>query len=314
MACRRRDNDLAGPMTQLAGLGVLALMSIPDSRQMLLSIETIALALVGIVAFGFILFGIWRLATPERNMHIFTRNVLAPPLRVPEQKHDDDVSEPEPPSEPLSTTELIEQLHSMDWFQFEKLVGHVYQKIGYTVTRRGGANPDGGIDLVIQKDGQGAAVQCKQWKAWRVGIKQVREFLGALTDANIQQGKFFTLRGYTNQAMQFARKNGIEIVNEVGLAQMLESTDARFDPAVFELLRDTRKFCPKCERELVIRVAERGPNPGSRFWGCSGYPSCHFTMPLAETTPTPAESAAQAALHPLRLDRGEEKGEVSLVS
>jgi len=64
------------------------------------------------------------------------------------------------------------------------------------------------------------------------------------------------------------------------MAQMLESTDARFDPDVLELLHDTRKFCPKCERELVIRVAERGPNPGSKFWGCSGYPRCHFTMPI----------------------------------
>jgi hypothetical protein len=308
-------------MTQLAGLGVLAFTSVPDTRQVLFSIETIALALVGIVAFGLIIFGIWRLATPERNMHIFTRNILAPPLRVPEPKRDDDVSEPEPPSEPLSTAELIEQLRSMDWFQFEKLVGHVYRKIGYTVTRRGGANPDGGIDLVIQKDGQCAAVQCKQWKAWRVGIKQVREFLGTLTDVNMPKGIFITLRGYTNQAMQFARKNGIEIVNEVGLAQMLESTDAGLDPEVLELLHDTRKFCPKCERELVIRVAVRGPNPGSRFWGCSGYPSCQFTMPIAETTPTPAESAVQAALHPLHLDQcpslagaGQEKGEVSLAS
>jgi hypothetical protein len=302
-------------VTQLAGLGVLAFMSVSDTRQLLLAIETVALAIAGIAAFGLIVFGIWRLATPERNMHIFTRNALAPPLRVPEPKGDDDVSEPGPPSEPLSTTELIEQLRSMDWFQFEKLVGHVYQKLGYTVTRRGGANPDGGIDLVIQQDAQCAAVQCKQWKAWRVGIKQVREFLGALTDADMPKGIFITLRGYTNQAMQFARKNHIEIVNEDGLARMLESTDARFDPAVLELLRDTRKFCPRCERELVIRVAERGPNPGSRFWGCSGYPSCHFTMPLAETSPAPA------APHPLHLDQcsslagaGAEKGEVSLVS
>jgi restriction system protein len=294
MAWRRRDNNLVEPITQLAGLGVLAFMSIPDIRQALFSIGIIALALLGIVAFGLIVFGLYRLATPERNMHVFTRNVLAPPLRVPEQKCDGAKSEPERPTEPLSTTELIEQLRSMDWFQFEKLVGHVYQRLGYTVTRRGGANPDGGIDLVIQKDGLSAAVQCKQWKAWRVGVKVVREFLGALTHADIPKGIFITLRGYTGQAMQFARKNDIEIVNEVGLAQMLESTNAGLDPEVLGLLRDARKFCPQCERELVIRVAETGPNPGSRFWGCSGYPSCHFTMPLTEDATTPAEPAAQA--------------------
>ena len=96
--------------------------------------------------------------------------------------------------------------------------------------------------MIIQKDGQCAAVQCKRWKALRVGVKQVREFLGALTEAGIQQGRFITLCGHTNPAMQFAKKNGIEIVNEADLAQMLESTDARLDPEVLDLLRDTRSL------------------------------------------------------------------------
>src|SRR5262245_4171820 len=38
--------------------------------------------------------------------------------------------------------------------------------------RRGGANPDGGIDLVIERDGQRSAVQCKQWKTWNVGVRR----------------------------------------------------------------------------------------------------------------------------------------------
>src|SRR5208282_420034 len=67
---------------------------------------------------------------------------------------------------PQSTPDLIQQLRSIDWFQFEKLVALVYRRLGYTVTRWGGANPDGGIDLVIEKDDQRSAVQCKQWKTW----------------------------------------------------------------------------------------------------------------------------------------------------
>ena len=54
----------------------------------------------------------------------------------------------------VSTSSLSDQLRKIDWFQFEKLVALVYEKQGYQVTRRGGANPDGGIDLTILKDGQ----------------------------------------------------------------------------------------------------------------------------------------------------------------
>jgi hypothetical protein len=34
-----------------------------------------------------------------------------------------------------------------------------------------------------------------------------------------------------------------------------------------EILHDTRKLCPKCERALVLRTAG-GPDAGKQFWGC----------------------------------------------
>lgn len=177
-----------------------------------------------------------------------------------------------------TTADLIEHLRAIDWFQFEKLVALVYRKLGYTVTRRGGANPDGGIDLLIEKAGQRSAVQCKQWKTWNVGVKPMREFLGALKDAGIDEGVFITLGGYTGEAKHLADKHRIEIVNEVGLARMIEATDARFDPETLEILNDTRKFCPKCESELVLRTARKGRGAGGQFWGCSAYPRCRFIL------------------------------------
>ncbi len=281
MARRKsKDRDWVEPIAGLAGLAMFAFIFIPGFRQLVLGIGFIALILLGLVVFSLVLFGIYRLATPERRMQPMAGNAFVPLALVPDEKRVLDVPEPHWSPEPPSSHELIEQVRSMDWFQFEKLVGHIYEKRGYTVTRRGGANPDGGIDLIIEKDGQRAAVQCKQWKTWNVGVKAVREFLGALTDAGIQKGIFITLRGYSGDAKQLAGKHGIEIVNEVGLTQMLDSTDARSDPQVLELLRDTRKFCPKCEREMVIRIAGKGPNAGGKFWGCAGYPRCRFTLPI----------------------------------
>ncbi len=59
---------------------------------------------------------------------------------------------------------------------------------------------------------------------------------------------------------------------------MLEGLNIHADPRIMEIVNDTRKFCPKCERLMVERVAGKGPNPGQRFWGCTGYPKCRFTM------------------------------------
>lgn len=38
--------------------------------------------------------------------------------------------------------------------------------------------------------------------------------------------------------------------------------------------------CPACGNTMVVRTARRGPNAGSRFWACPGYPRCKTTMPI----------------------------------
>lgn len=36
----------------------------------------------------------------------------------------------------------------------------------------------------------------------------------------------------------------------------------------------TAKTCPKCGAEMLLRKANKGPNAGQIFWGCSAYPAC----------------------------------------
>ena len=43
--------------------------------------------------------------------------------------------------------ELSGKVKAIDWFQFEKLVGLLYEDSGYSVERIGGAKADGGVDL-----------------------------------------------------------------------------------------------------------------------------------------------------------------------
>lgn len=264
---------MAQGVAQLVG-GVLLLGLIsPQVRQMIAGLGFIAICLLGVMVVGLAGFGAYRFATrSQRAAEVVERNVDWQALGV-------DVTGDQKSLQ--TTADLIRQVRAIDWFQFEKLVALVYRKLGYTVTRRGGANPDGGIDLVIEKEGRRSAVQCKHWKTWNVGVKAVREFLGALTDAGITKGIFITLGGYTGEAKQLAEKHGIEIVNEVGLAKMIEDTVARFDSDTLAILNDNRKFCPKCEREMVLRTAQKGTNVGSKFWGCSAYPKCRFTISVS---------------------------------
>ncbi|WP_233094641.1 restriction endonuclease [Delftia acidovorans] len=49
----------------------------------------------------------------------------------------------------------------MSWQQFETLVGEGFQQRGGRVKETGGGGPDGGVDLVLSKDGEKTLVQCK---------------------------------------------------------------------------------------------------------------------------------------------------------
>ncbi len=290
MARRRRDRDdleILELLGRLVFLLVFVSLFSPSVRNAIRTLGFIALLLVGLALVAGAGFLIWRSILKRRRLaqgivplRVFDLNRLEPEVIVspspPLANLRIDVT-PSTPQE-MGVAELLERLKQIDWFQFEKVVGLLYRKLGYTVTRCGGANPDGGIDLVIENAGQRSAFQCKQWKKWNVGVKAVREFLGALTDAGIQKGIFIALCGYTGEAKQLADKHGIEIIDEMGLVRMIESTDANCDPEVLDLLRDTRKFCPKCESEMVLRTASKGPSASKQFWGCSTYPRCRYIL------------------------------------
>jgi restriction system protein len=270
---RKKDDDLVGLIAQFVGLLFLLSMFSPQVRQTIFAIGLVGICFLGLAVFGLIGFGIYRIAIGGSKQE--------QPVEYRVDRKSLAVAVKPQPRRTQTTVELLEQVRSIDWFQFEKLVELVYQKLGYTVTRRGGANPDGGIDLMIEKDGQQSAIQCKQWKTWNVGVRQVREFLGALTHAKVQKGIFITLRGYTGDAKMFADEHNIEMLNENDLTRLLDRTDARFDPQTLALLKDTKKFCPKCEREMVLKIARKGRSAGQQFWACPGFPrSCNYTMPF----------------------------------
>jgi HJR/Mrr/RecB family endonuclease len=63
------------------------------------------------------------------------------------------------PYRPAPEPSLSEKLRKIDWFQFEKLMELIYRHRGYSVTRLGGANPDGGVDLIISHDNEKSLVQ-----------------------------------------------------------------------------------------------------------------------------------------------------------
>ena len=188
--------------------------------------------------------------------------------------------------EMLSSTRELEDLRSLSWQDFELFVGQYYRRCGYMVEERGGASPDGGIDIVLRKNGRRILVQCKHWKASKVGIREARELLGTMQHEGAGEGILVTSGHFSQDACDFAEKNGIQLVDSEALIGMVRSvqesggrrsTDdstARPQGAGRTPEASTIPSCPKCGGPMVLRTATRGPSAGSKFYGCQKYPAC----------------------------------------
>jgi len=115
-------------------------------------------------------------------------------------------------------------LKEMSWGDFERVMSEYYRRQGFQVTRKGGNGPDGGIDLVLKRDGETQLVQCKQWKAYKVGVQPVREFYGVMASQGAAGGYFVTSGEFTEEAKSFVQSLNLELVDGTKLRKMMNST------------------------------------------------------------------------------------------
>jgi restriction system protein len=182
----------------------------------------------------------------------------------------------------------IDWLNKLSWQDFERQVAEMYRQQGYWVEETGGGGADGGVDLRLKRNGTTAIVQCKRWKTYKVGVKPVRELFGVMTAEKADRAIFITSGIYTDEALRFAERKPVGLVDGAQLAEMLRRFQSALKQAVTPTSNTTsvpsgpatsssadavpaRPKCPRCGSEMVLRRAKTGQHAGREFWGCSMY-------------------------------------------
>jgi restriction system protein len=126
--------------------------------------------------------------------------------------------------------ELLARLIDGDDRFFENVVLDVLVGMGYggskrEAAQRVGRSGDGGIDGVIREDRLGLDaiyVQAKKWSPDRhVGPREIREFLGALQDAEALKGVFLTTSRFSSEAVALAERRRIVLLDGRSLAKLM---------------------------------------------------------------------------------------------
>ncbi len=236
----------AGPLSALVGLVLMAV--------------TVVVVLAAIFGVAFI---VWKVISAHPRWENPRAGAFSQPPR-------DEYSQ----ARSLSVTERLEDL---DWFQLEKLVVALFEASGYRAEHRGGANPDGGIDLVVENADGCVAVQCKHWGKWKCGVSVVRELMGSMLHDGIPQG-YLIATEITPDARELAAKHSIGIMDREEFIQWIDGALAAENHEVRRALERPDKLCPKCGAKMMQRTARKGRNAGGTFWGCSRYPQCNQIM------------------------------------
>ncbi|MGE8492762.1 restriction endonuclease [Comamonas sp.] len=199
-------------------------------------------------------------------------------------------------------------LGDISWREFELLVGEAYRLQGFRIIELGGNGPDGGVDLVLLKGSEKFLVQCKQWKAQRVGVATVRELYGVMAARGATGGFVVTSGRFSNDAQAFARGRNITLVDGPQLLAMVQrarqslvngpkatqasgtsaASTARTNVATASAAAPVaaspapaQPSCPRCSAAMELRTARQGAHAGKSFWGCSTFPGCRGTLAAA---------------------------------
>jgi restriction system protein len=174
----------------------------------------------------------------------------------------------------------LESIRSMSWQEFELLVGEAFKRKGFEVTENGGGGADGGIDLILNKNGKKSIVQCKRWKTFSIGVPLIRELYGVMTAERANDCIFVSSGNYTAEARLFAEDKPIWLIDGSELLEMVIGVQARpsiNSGSVYKPSATASPQCPICGSVMIKRTARKGNNAGSEFWGCSTYPKCRGT-------------------------------------
>ncbi|MDB5931774.1 MAG: restriction endonuclease [Polaromonas sp.] len=165
-------------------------------------------------------------------------------------------------------------LDRMSWQDFEILVGEHFRREGFGVTDNGGGGADGGVDVVLRQGNKTYLVQCKHWRALRVGVQPVRELYGVMAAHGASGGFVVTSGEFTEEALRFADGLALTLMTGKALRHSLQA-QAGIGPASIEDNDLSVPDCPACGAPMVLRQARGGSTPGKQFWGCSRYAQGH---------------------------------------
>ena len=182
----------------------------------------------------------------------------------------------------VARSQATDALNGMSWCEFEMLVGEGFRLQGYQVVETGGGGADGGVDIGLTKPGKSSGekflVQCKQWRAFKVGVDVVRALYGAMAAKGATGGFVVTSGRFADEAISFASGRNVTLLD---------------GPKLHGLLRQAKAGAERSPTQKPAVPVAHARSPSARRWLAHCVRSRWFGAP-PNAAPTPATSSGAA--------------------
>ena len=117
---------------------------------------------------------------------------------------------------------VLQAVRGMSWRDFSQALEEAFTRDGFAVQRI-----DGAADFAVTRAGRTALVAARRWKAARHGEEALAALHAQMRARDASECTYIALGQLSDNAQRFARANGIQVMQEEGLAQLLRAMQLR---------------------------------------------------------------------------------------
>ena len=99
-----------------------------------------------------------------------------------------------------------------------------------------------------------------------------------MVDRKAAEGIFVTSSNFNDEAVAFARGNHIDLIDGQELLRLIRSLAPEQQKRLLDVATEGDYLTPSCPNCGIKLVERENRNDTSKFWGCTNYPKCRFTL------------------------------------
>jgi restriction system protein len=173
----------------------------------------------------------------------------------------------------------------IEWRRFETVCLALFAQAGFQ-PRAQPLGTEGGVDLWLHSrhaQGPVALARCRHWLSRPVGLRELKDFQGKLAAHQLRRGSYVTSGGYTREALEFAHREGINLLDGQALLALIAKRRPEQQQALLDAAYEGEYWRPTCANCGTKMVERSSDVDDSSYWGCMSYPRCRQMLPMLQT-------------------------------